>query len=169
MFNVIKTNMTTKTILATNTSLFTWMSITGMPNLVISDASELGPLQRKFYFRLLHKNGKNISPCYVLGFNIDKVAPTISIGTPSPTSISTSSGTLTFAVSTTEISLTSLSASQVTLGGTATGCNKAVSGSSPNFNIEVSGCSTAGTVNVSLSAGLTADGEEQALQQILIE
>jgi hypothetical protein len=139
-----------------DTSLFTWINRIGLPDLVISDVSELGPLQRKFYFRLLHTNGKIMSPCYVLGFDIDKVAPVVTIGSPSPASALLAS-TISFSVSSTDDLLTSLSASQITLGGTATGCSKTVTGTAPNFSIEVSGCSGAGSINVSLDSDLISD------------
>lgn len=93
-----------------------------------------------------------------LSFNVDRVAPTLSITGPVPAT-GNSTTSFVWTLNYTGASAVSLVAGDVSLGGTATaGCIKSVSGSGlTTRTVTVSGCTGNGNLNISVAANSAQD------------
>ncbi|MEK2688323.1 Ig-like domain-containing protein [Bdellovibrio sp. GT3] len=88
---------------------------------------------------------------------VDNTKPTLSLSSPSPTS-GYYATTYVWTVTYSGASTITLAATDITLGGTTTGCSAVVAGTgSTTRTVSVSGCSSAGTLNITLAANTATD------------
>lgn len=88
---------------------------------------------------------------------IDNVRPVTTISNPTP-DWGSSATEFVWQVSIANASTFNLVASEVALAGDTAGCSTIVSGTAPNFQVKVSGCSIyAGSVTISVNEGVGID------------
>lgn len=92
-----------------------------------------------------------------LSFTVDRVSPTLAIGTPTPT-VGNSSTSFSWVVTYSGASSISLQASDVTLTGATTGCTKSVTGTgSSTRTVTVKDCSGDGSLTISIGVNSAQD------------
>ncbi|WP_291515430.1 Ig-like domain-containing protein [Bdellovibrio sp. ArHS] len=87
---------------------------------------------------------------------IDNTAPTLLIGTPTPT-LGKSTANFSWIVTYAGADTITLAAANVTLAGTTTGCSKSVTGSGTTRTVKVTGCTGNGNLNISIAANSASD------------
>jgi hypothetical protein len=102
--------------------------------------------------------GNTSSPSGSLSVTIDTTAPTVSIGTPSPSYIN-SAGTVDYPVTYTGADAINLTSGNVTVNHTGTAsCTKTVlNGTSATPTVRLTNCSGDGTVDIAIAAGTSSD------------